>query len=91
MLLENDARWDETLRGMFEECQPIQDCTPKTLLEVLKAMPRKTNRLGAIQSACFARNINNADEAVLNALRKLYQSGAIEHKAIQGVHCFIVI
>jgi len=86
---KSDAHWKATLEGMFSECTPPAECTPQLLLSVLQQLPRQTKKLGKIQDACFARNIDNTDEAVLAALRSLYKSGAISHRNIGERDYFI--
>ncbi len=86
---KNDAHWKATLEGIFSECTPPAECTPKLLLWVLQKLPRKTNPLGKIQDACFSRNIDNTEAAVLTALRSLYKSGAISHRNIGDRDYFI--
>lgn len=85
---DNESAWKRSLSSMFDGIN-LRDCTPAAILDTMKHMQRKANRLNDITLAARSRNIAASDESVLECLRTLYAMGKIQHREIAGRHLFI--
>ena len=84
----NDQSWKNAFDSMFSAIR-MRDCTPETILETMRTMPRAANRCEDITIAARERNIAANDDTVLDCLRTLYRDGKIQHRQIAGRHLFI--
>ena len=82
--------WKTALESIFAEI-PIEDCTPRAVLQTLQVMPRKRNNVHEITRAARSRNVAASDESVRNCLRTLYKEKKIAHRKVGTRDFFQVI
>ena len=85
---DNETAWKRSLSSMFDGIN-LRDCTPAAILDTMKHMQRKANRLDDITIAARTRNIAASDDNVLDCLRQLYRDGKIGHREIAGRNLYI--